>query len=92
MAGSPKDKRPPLVKAIEAASQATTIGLEMAVPAGVGFWLDTRFGTMPWLFIAGAVLGLMVSMWHLLQLAAKADKTRADKKRRNSNSADKNSS
>jgi F0F1-type ATP synthase assembly protein I len=44
------------------------IGLEMAVPAGVGLWLDHLFDWHPWGVIVGAVLGFGGGMLHLLQL------------------------
>ena len=52
------------------ASQVTSVSLEMALPAALGYWLDTRAGTAPWLLIVGAVLGVTVGMWHLLQIVA----------------------
>ena len=33
------------------------VGIEMAAPIGLGWFLDTYFGTLPWLIVAGAVLG-----------------------------------
>ena len=70
------DSRPPLVVAIGWVQQITTISLEMALPAGVGYWLDRRWGTDPWLVSAGALLGFVVAMRHLLQLAARASRNR----------------
>ena len=32
----------------------------------VGHWADNRFGTQPWLFIAGAVLGIVVGFYHFI--------------------------
>jgi F0F1-type ATP synthase assembly protein I len=60
-----------LVVAIEWVQQITTISLEMALPAGLGYWLDGRWGTGPWLVSIGALLGFVVGMRHLLQLAAR---------------------
>lgn len=59
--------------------QVTTIALEMALPAGLGYWLDTKWGTDPWLVICGAVLGFIVAMTHLLQLAKASDAKRGTK-------------
>jgi len=43
-----------------------------------GYWLDKRFGTKPWLLVAGSVLGFASGMWVLfrtiLLLAAKDKK------------------
>lgn len=41
------------------------IGLEMALPIGVGAWLDYRWGTSPWLVITGVIVGFAVGMVHL---------------------------
>lgn len=38
------------------------LGFELVVPiaigVGVGFWLDRRWGTEPWLVLAGALTGI----------------------------------
>ena len=44
------------------------VGLEMAAPIGLGWFLDERFGTMPWLIVAGAVFGLVGGMAHLIMM------------------------
>jgi len=41
----------------------------MAVPPGLGVYLDSQFGTTPWLTILGAVLGLVLGLWHLVRLS-----------------------
>jgi len=41
------------------------VGLEMALPIAVGAWLDSRWGTSPWLAIAGVIIGFTVGMVHL---------------------------
>lgn len=68
MVNSHGNNRPPLVIAAEWVSRITAVGLEMALPAGVGHWLDRRWGTEPWLVIAGAALGFTVGFRHLLQM------------------------
>jgi hypothetical protein len=73
------DERPPLVTAIQWVAQITTISLEMALPAALGYWLDERCGTDPWLVIIGAVLGFATAMWHLLQLTSKRNFRARDK-------------
>ncbi|MBN1910796.1 MAG: AtpZ/AtpI family protein [Pirellulales bacterium] len=50
-------------------SQVTTIGLEMALPALAGHWLDQRLGTKLVFLLLGTVLGFATGMWHLLKLA-----------------------
>lgn len=55
------------------------IGLEMALPIAVGVWLDYRWGTSPWLVIAGVIIGFAVGMVHLwLLLRQPPDQPPAD--------------
>jgi F0F1-type ATP synthase assembly protein I len=50
-------------------STITTIGLMMVLPAALGYWLDTLWGTGPWLLVAGALLGFVLGLWELRKLA-----------------------
>ena len=54
-----QDQRPPMVVAMYWVSQVTTVGLEMSLPAGLGYWLDLRWGTLPWLVSLGGLLGFI---------------------------------
>jgi F0F1-type ATP synthase assembly protein I len=63
------DDRSPMAIAVEWSARLTTIGLEMAIPAGGGFWLDFRLGTSPVFVILGALFGFAAGMFHLLQIA-----------------------
>lgn len=74
MSGAPKDDRPPMVVAMQWVHQITSISLEMALPAGLGWWLDQRWGTEPWLVIVGALLGFGLMMQHILVIAKKSGK------------------
>ena len=69
MVESAPDNRPPMASAMRWVSTATTVSLEMAIPAVVGVWLDRRLDTSPWLTVIGAVLGLGAGMSHLLKIA-----------------------
>lgn len=80
MSRAPKD-RPPVAVAAEWVSRITTVGLEMAIPAALGYWLDGRFGTEPWLVTVGAALGFFVGFRHLLQMVKPPGNSSADKKR-----------
>lgn len=51
------------------ATTITTIGMEMAVPPLVGVYFDGKFGTAPLWTVLLAVLGFLVAMRHLWQLA-----------------------
>lgn len=72
MSDGRKDDRPPLVIALAWVQQITAVALEMALPAWLGYWLDQRWGTEPWLVILGAALGFVVGMTHLMKFAASA--------------------
>jgi hypothetical protein len=58
-----------MVVAMYWVQQITSISIEMVAPAGLGYWLDLRWGTGPWLVAAGAVLGFLIALRHLLALA-----------------------
>lgn len=51
------------------ATRVTSIGLEFALPALLGGYLDRRWGTGTALTIAGAILGFLVGMFHILAIA-----------------------
>jgi F0F1-type ATP synthase assembly protein I len=42
-----------------------TLGVEMVAPIGLGIYLDSQFGTTPWLSIIGVGFGFIGSMMHL---------------------------
>ena len=65
-----------MVVAMRWVSQITTISFEMIIPAGIGYWLDQRWGTKPWLLIVGAILGMAVGMKHLLDVAQAENKSK----------------
>jgi F0F1-type ATP synthase assembly protein I len=63
-------ERPPNAKELGYYVTLAQIGLEMAVPAGIGVALDRYFGwRTPWGVIAGAILGLVAGLAHLISLA-----------------------
>lgn len=49
-------------------AQISQIGIEMAIPAGLGVGIDYWLGTMPWFTILGAILGPILGFIHLLAL------------------------
>ena len=69
MAKPPDDDRRSLVTGMQLASRAMTVSLEMALPPALGYWLDKKLGTAPWLVIVFAILGFWTAMRHLLQLS-----------------------
>jgi ATP synthase protein I len=65
-----RDQRPPLAVAMEWASRATTIALEMAVPGLVGYWIDWRLGTGLHIFLVlGVIVGFVTGLMSLISLA-----------------------
>ncbi|MFM9963150.1 MAG: AtpZ/AtpI family protein [Planctomycetaceae bacterium] len=56
-----QDSEPPMVVAQRLVHQVISIALEMALPVWLGFWLDGRWGTSPWLVVLGACLGFFVA-------------------------------
>lgn len=51
------------------------VGFEFAVAVllfgGIGWWLDQRLGTRPWLLITGSGLGFVTGLWLLLKAASR---------------------
>ena len=45
----------------------TTFALAIGGLAFLGYWLDGRWGTDPWLTLAGAVIGMVVGFVNLVQ-------------------------
>ncbi len=45
------------------------VGLEMAAPIGVGYLVDRWLDLFPWVTIAGAILGLVGGLYHLVSMA-----------------------
>ena len=56
-------------------TRITSIGLEFALPALVGFGLDRWWGTVPWMTVTGAFLGLAIGMLHVFRLASTLSET-----------------
>jgi len=65
---------------IEMYSQILSIAVMMALPAGVGYWVDSWLGTAPWLVVAGAALGLTGGMVQLLRVVGGVKKKSAESK------------
>lgn len=68
MAKQPDD-RPPFVVAYEWSARITSICIELVVPVLAGYWLDHRWGTFPWLILAGIAIGMAVAVLGLVRLA-----------------------
>jgi hypothetical protein len=66
---NPTESENPLSAGMVWASRVTSLGLEFALPAWAGFWIDGKYGTRPWCAIAGSLLGFATGMVHLLRIA-----------------------
>jgi hypothetical protein len=60
---------------MEWVAKITTVGLEMALPAIGGGYLDHKLGTTYWALV-GVILGVVLGMWHLLQMTRPKDQKR----------------
>ncbi|HWY86304.1 MAG TPA: AtpZ/AtpI family protein [Gemmataceae bacterium] len=49
------------------------VGLEMVIPIGLGWWVDERMGSGPWLLVLGVVLGFVLGIVHLVVFARRDD-------------------
>ncbi len=69
MAEKPGEDRSAIGVGFVWAARITSLGLEMVIPAVFGQWLDGFWGTSPWLLIAGAGIGIITGIIHLLKIA-----------------------
>jgi len=70
-------RRPPTLREMGILVALGQVGLEMVVPIGVGYLADRALGTLPWLAVAGAILGFVIGIVHLLALVNKLDRSNA---------------
>ena len=64
-----QDGRSAMARGYVLASRVMSIGFQMIIPVGLGWWADSAWKTSPWLMLLGVVLGFVVSMMELVQLA-----------------------
>lgn len=64
-----QDGRNPMAHGYVLASRVMSMGLQMVVPLGVGWWIDSVIHTRPWCMVLGAIMGFLVVMSELVQLA-----------------------
>jgi hypothetical protein len=55
-------------------ARVTTIGLEFALPALIGFGLDRWLNTNPWITVAGAFLGMGLGMSQVFRLGRESSR------------------
>lgn len=64
-----RDDRHAMARGYVLASRVMSIGMQMVVPLGVGWWIDSVWKTAPWCMSLGAILGFVVAMLELIHLA-----------------------
>jgi F0F1-type ATP synthase assembly protein I len=79
MADPDRYRRRQLAVSYAIASQAISVCLTMALPAGLGYWGDLKLGTSPVLVICGAVLGLFAGMRQLLRMVDSSNRSNRKK-------------
>ena len=52
--------------------------LAVLVGAGIGYWLDTKLDTSPWIFLAGLLLGFCAFIMRLLRMRRLIEDSPAD--------------
>lgn len=50
-------------------------GIEMVLPIGVGVLIDRWTGWTPWATLAGAVIGPVLAIWHMVVLTNRYQQT-----------------
>jgi F0F1-type ATP synthase assembly protein I len=56
-------------------------GIEMVTPLAIGAFIDYKMGWSPWATVAGAVLGFVGGIVHLIVIAQKMGRDEEDKKK-----------
>ena len=60
--------RPALLEAMKYAQIGTMLVAPMGVLGGIGYWLDRRLGSAPWLLLLGLILGMAAGFVSFLRL------------------------
>lgn len=63
-------------------SQLAQVGTEMALPAGLGAYLDHVFETGPWLTVTLAVFGFVAGLVHLIAIMNAKERGESTKKKK----------
>ena len=60
------------------ATRISSVGFAMVVPTAVGYWLDGKWGTSPWLVLVGACFGFATAMLDIVRLAKRLQQRGSD--------------
>jgi F0F1-type ATP synthase assembly protein I len=63
-----RPSRPPLAEAMRYTQIGTMLIAPMIVIGAVGYLLDRRFGTAPWLLLAGLIVGMATGFVNFFRL------------------------
>ena len=55
--------------------------VEVGVFGAIGYWLDQRLETDPWLLLVGVVCGMTYAIWHLVRVANRFEEMRRERLR-----------
>jgi len=69
-----KSKSAAFFRAAQFASVGPEMGLCVAIGAGIGYWLDSRFGTKPWLLLFFLLCGVAAAFKAVIDAAKRAGK------------------
>jgi ATP synthase protein I len=64
-----RDGRNAVARGYVVSTRVTSIGMQMALPPLIGWWVDSKLNTEPWFLIIGGILGFTVSLLELIRLA-----------------------
>jgi ATP synthase protein I len=76
--GSDQPSKPrAFFKAAQFASLGLEMGLSVAIGAGIGYWLDSRLGTQPWLLLFFLLCGVAAGFKGMIDAARRATRDAA---------------
>lgn len=70
----PSDDRSGMAIAYEWAWRIIVVSMEMVLPGVVGYWVDTKLGTVCLFLVIGLAFGGVGSVYHLLRMLPKGSK------------------
>ncbi len=59
---------------LQIASLGTEFALTEILGAAAGYWLDRKLGTLPWCLVGGVLVGFVLGLVRVLQVAQAANK------------------